>query len=100
MSGGGLRPVVVLHRPPPGLGQRLARAGFATLTYAPETPGALDLVIAALERGALGYEARKWALLEPGDDDSIVARVAGARAPDVTVGDAEAIVAWLLKHLV
>ncbi|HET7296889.1 MAG TPA: hypothetical protein VFI66_07080 [Gemmatimonadales bacterium] len=101
-SGGGRRPTVVLFRLPPGLVERLARAGFATVTLAPETQGALAAVIAALEGGTLGVQADRWALLEPGSDGSIaVARVTGgAPAPGVTAGDTEVVFAWLVKHLV
>ncbi len=79
-SGGGQRPVAVLCSPlKPGLAERLARAGFAVVSFDP-----------------------------PRDDGSIaLARAAaGVRVPGLVVGDmpvdlaAAAIVQWLAKHLV
>ncbi len=101
-SGGGRRPVVVLCGSLPGLAERLTRAGFAAVTFEPETPSGLEIVLDALERGALGVEADRCALVEPRTDGSTaVARVAaGARTPAAIVPDVEAIVSWLAKHLV
>ncbi len=44
-SGGGRRPVVVLFGSLSGLDARLARAGFAAVTFDPETPSALEIVL-------------------------------------------------------
>jgi hypothetical protein len=100
-SGGGRRPAVVLGHSLPGLGDRLARAGFATVVFDPETQPALAVAIAALEGGMLGVEADRWAVLEPRRDGSIaVARVAaGTRTRGEPAGDTETIVQWLVKHL-
>jgi hypothetical protein len=94
--------VVVLSGSPPGLDARLARAGLTTVTFDPETPSGLEIVLDALERRALGVEADRCALLEPRTDGSIaVALVAGGvRTPGVIVRDVEAVVPWLARHLV
>jgi hypothetical protein len=108
-SAAGQRPVVVLcGQPRPGLAERLARAGFAVVSFEP--PGALGLEVAldALGRGVLEVDADSYALIEPREDGSIaLARAAaGVRVPGLVVRDmpvelaAAAIVQWLAKHLV
>jgi hypothetical protein len=109
-SAGGQRPVVVLSAPPGALApfvERLARAGFATVACDPRSPAELTIVLAALERGALGVDAAGYGLLTCGADGSIaVSRVrAGAcvAGPIVRAGrpdDAlEPVCQWLLRTL-
>jgi hypothetical protein len=107
-SAGGDRPVVVLHGAPAPLAARLARAGFATVTFAAQRSGDLDVVLEALQRGALGLGARRCGLIERADDGSIVlTRIeAGARSPGLTVPAdppdhaVAAVMQWLTQHLV
>jgi hypothetical protein len=101
-SAGGDRPVVVLPGPSADLADRLARAGFATVTFAAPASGGLELVLDALQRGALGLRAPRYGLVERGDDGSIVLTcfAAGARFPGPTVRDEAAVVQWLTQHLV
>jgi len=108
-SAAGQRPVVVLSgRPTPGLGDRLARAGFAVVSFDPPGAPDLEIVLDALGRGVLDVDADSYALIEPRDDGSIaLARAAaGVRVPGLVVRDmpvelaAAAIVQWLAKHLV
>jgi len=108
-SGGGQRPVAVLCGPfKPGLAERLARAGFAVVSFDPPGAPGLEIVLDALGRGVLDVDADSYALIEPRDDGSIaLARAAaGVRVPGLVVGDmpvdlaAAAIVRWLAKHLV
>jgi len=108
-SAAGQRPVVVLSgRPRPGLGERLARAGFAVVSFDPPGAPDLEIVLDALGRGVLDVDADSYALIEPRDDGSIaLARAAaGVRVPGLVVRDmpvelaAAAIVQWLAKHLV
>jgi hypothetical protein len=101
-SGGGDRPVVVLPGASAELADRLARAGFATVTFAAPASGGLELVLDALQRGALGLRAQRYGLVERGDDGSIVLTrcAAGARFPGPTVRDEAAVVQWLTQHLV
>jgi hypothetical protein len=107
-SAAGRRPVVVLCRPIPELAERLARAGFAVVSFDPAgTPG-LEVVLDALERGVLDLDADRYALIEPRTDGSIaLARAAaGVRVPGLVVRAAPAdlaaaaIVQWLAQHLV
>jgi len=107
-SGGGTRPVVVLEGALDTLAGRLARAGFATVTFEAHASGDLDLVLEALRRGALGLRAERYGLVERADDGSILlTRVeAGARFPGSTV-HAEppdravaAVVQWLTQQVV
>src|SRR5207247_2253894 len=108
-SGGGQRPVTVLCGPlKPGLAERLARAGFAVVSFDPPGAPGLEIVLDALGRGVFDVDADSYALIEPRDDGSIaLARAAaGVRVPGLVVGDmpvdlaAAAIVQWLAKHLV
>jgi hypothetical protein len=107
-SAGDDRPVVVLPGAPAALAGRLARAGFATVTFTARGPGDLDVVLEALERGALGLRAERYGLVEGAADGSIViTRVAaGTRSPGTTLGAAPpdraaaAVVQWLTRHLV
>ena len=108
-TAGGQRPVVVSYgRPKPGLAERLARAGFAVVSFDPPGAPGLDIVLDALGRGVLHVDADSYALIEQRDDGSIaLARAAaGVRVPGPIVGDmpvelaAAEIVQWLAKHLV
>jgi hypothetical protein len=107
-SAAGRRPVVVLCRPLPELPERLARAGFAVVSFDPPGAAGLDIVLDALERGVLELEADRYALIEPRADGSIaLARAAaGVRVPGLVVPAvpadpaATAIVQWLAQHLV
>ena len=109
MSAAGQRPVVVLSgRPQPGLAVRLARAGFAVVSFDPPGDPGLDIVLDALGRGVLGVDSDNYALIESRDDGSIaLARgAAGVRVPGLVVRDrpvelaAATIVQWLAKHFV
>ncbi len=108
-SAAGQRPVVVLSgRPKLGLAERLARAGFAVVSFEPPGAAGLEIVLDALGRGVLDVAADRYALIEPRDDGSIaLARAAaGASVPGLVVPAlpvdlaATAIVQWLAKHLV
>jgi hypothetical protein len=101
-SAGDDRPVVVLHGAPATLAGRLARAGFATVTFDRQGPRDVELVLAALEDGTLGLGARRYGLVERGDDGSIVlTRVeAGTRLPGATLRSEAAVVQWLTQHMV
>jgi hypothetical protein len=101
-SAAGPRPVVVLSGSLPGLTERLARAGFAVVSFDPPGAAGLEIALDALGRGVLDLDADSYALLEPRVDGSIaVARAAaGARMPGVVLRDDEAAVQWLMKHLV
>jgi len=101
-SAGGERPVVVLPGASATLAGRLARAGFATVTFEGQGPHDLELVLAALEDGTLGLGARRFGLVERGHDGAIVlTRVeAGTRFPNVTVTSEAAVVQWLTQDLV
>ena len=95
----GRRPVVVLCGARPDLAERLARAGFAVVSFEP-WPDGLDVVLDALGRGVLDVEADGYALVQPRPDGSLaVTRGSGAvRLPGATVRDADALVQWLAKH--
>jgi len=108
-SAAGQRPVVVLSgQPKPGLAERLARAGFAVVSFDPPGASDLEIVLDALGRGVLDVDADSYALIESRDDGSVaLARAAaGVRVPGLVVRDlpvelvAAAIVQWLAKHLV
>ena len=101
-SAGGERPVVVLPGASATLAGRLARAGFATVTFEGQGPHDVELVLAALEDGTLGLGARRFGLVERGHDGAIVlTRVeAGTRFPNVTVTSEAAVVQWLTQDLV
>jgi len=101
-SAGGERPVVVLPGASATLAGRLARAGFATVTFEGQGPHDLELVLAALEDGTLGLGARRYALVERGPNGAIVlTRVeAGRRFPNMTVTSEDAVVQWLTQDLV
>ena len=101
-SAGGERPVVVLAGASATLAGRLARAGFATVTFEGQGPHDVELVLAALEDGTLGLGARRYGLVERGHDGAIVlTRVeAGTRFPNVTVTSEAAVVQWLTQDLV
>jgi hypothetical protein len=105
----GQRPVVVLSgQPKPGLAERLARAGFAVVSFDPPGASDLEIVLDALGRGVLAVDADRYALIESRDDGSVaLARAAaGVRVPGLVVRDlpvelvTAAIVQWLAKHLV
>src|SRR2546430_14676983 len=70
-SAGGERPVVVLPGASATLAGRLARAGFATVTFEGQGPHDAELVLAALEDGTLGLGARRFGLVERGHDGAI-----------------------------
>src|SRR2546429_61307 len=106
-GGGGQRPVAALCGPlNPGLAERLARAGFAVVSFDPPGAPGLEVALDALGRGVLDVDADSYALIEPRDDGSIaLARAAaGVRVPGLVVGDmpvdlaAAAIVQWLADH--
>jgi len=101
-SAGGERPVVVLPGASATLAGRLARAGFATVTFEGQGPHDLELVLAALEDGTLGLGARRYGLVEREHNGAIVlTRVeAGTRFPNVTVTSEAAVVQWLTQDLV
>ena len=84
---------------PPDVAGRLARAGFAVVSFEP-WPDGLEVVLDAVGRGVLGVEAGSYALVEPRADGSIeVARgTGGARLPGSVVRDVDALVQWLAKH--
>src|SRR3989454_1140575 len=89
-SAGGRRRVAVLCGPlKPGLAERLARAGFAVVSFDPPGGPGLEIVLDALGRGVLDVDADSYALIEPRDDGSIaLARAAaGVRVPGLVVGD-------------
>lgn len=100
--------MVLSGRPNPGLAERLARAGFAVVSFAPPGAPSLEVALDALGRGVLEVDADSYALIEPRDDGSIaLARAAaGVRVPGLVVRDlpdelaAAAIVRWLAEHLV
>jgi hypothetical protein len=108
-SAAGQRPVVVLcGEPQPGFAERLARAGFAVVSFDPPGAPDLEIVLDALGRGVLGVDANSYALIELRHDGSIaLARAAaGVRVPGPVVRDmpvelaVAAMVQWLAKHLV
>ena len=108
-SAAGQRPVVVLCGVPrPGLAERLARAGFAVVSFEPPGAPSLEVALDALGRGVLDVDADSYALIEPREDGSIaLARAAaGVCVPGLVVRDmpidlaAAAMVQWLAKHLV
>ncbi len=108
-SAAGQRPVVVLCGVPrPGLAERLARGGFAVVSFEPPGAPSLEVALDALGRGVLDVEADSYALIEPREDGSIaLARAAaGVCVPGLVVRDmpielaAAAIVQWLAQHLV
>ncbi len=94
--------VVVCHGPA-GLSGRLARAGFAVVSLEPRAGRDVEIVLDALEGGALGGEGRPTALVTwagPGGIEDARVRVpwlALHAAPDDQV--VETIVQWLAKHL-
>jgi hypothetical protein len=98
-TAGGRRPVVVVCDAP-ALGVRLARAGFTAVLCAPRGAADLEVVLAALERGELGVDARRYALVAPAPVAALRLRVPAA-AP-VDPGDEPAVgrlVAWLANRL-
>jgi hypothetical protein len=108
-SAAGQRPVVVLSGVPrPGLAERLARAGFAVVSFEPPGATSLEVALDALGRGVLDVDADSYVLIEAREDGSIaLARAAaGVCVPGFVVRDmpielaAAAIVQWLAKHLV
>ena len=107
-SAAGQRPVVVLCGPRPGLAERLARAGFAVVSFEPPGAPSLEVALDALGRGVLEVDVDSYALIEPREDGSIaLARAAaGVCVPGLVVRDmpielgTAAIVQWLAKHLV
>ena len=78
------------------------------MAFAAPASGDLDVVIAALQRGALGLRAERYGLVERRDDGSIVlTRIdAGARFPGPTVREQSpdravaAVVQWLTQQAV
>jgi len=107
-SGAGRRPVVVLCGPVPGLIERLARAGFAVVSFDPPGSSGLTGVLDALERGVFDVQTEIYALIEPREDGALATAraAAGVRVPGPLVRDpspelaAAAVVQWLAKHLV
>jgi hypothetical protein len=101
-SAGGDRPVVVLADASAALAARLARAGFATVTFDTQGSGYLDVVLDALQRGALGLRAERYGLVERAYDGStVLTHVAGGkRFPGPTVRDEAAVIQWLTQQLV
>ncbi len=98
-SGGGRRPVVVVCDAP-ALGERLARAGFTAVLCMPRGAADAEAVLAALERGALGVDAPRYALVAPAPVAALRPRVPAA-AP-VDPGDepaVERLIAWLASRL-
>ena len=100
--------VVLCGVPRPGLAERLARAGFAVVSFEPPGAPSLEVALDALGRGVLDVDADSYALIEPREDGSIaLARAAaGVCVPGLVVRDmpidlaAAAMVQWLAKHLV
>lgn len=80
-------------------GGRLARAGFAVVSFEPASAG-LEVVLDALERGVLDVEAVSYAVVEPRPDGSFaIARGAGAvRGLGVIVPGVDDLVQWLATH--
>jgi len=72
------------------------------VTFDAQASGDLDLVLEALQRGALGLRAARYGLVERRDDGSMVLTcvAAGARFPGPTVRDAAAAVQWLTEQVV
>lgn len=78
------------------------------MAFAAPASGDLDVVIAALQRGALGLRCERYGLVERRDDGSIVlTRIdAGARSPGPTVREESpdravaAVVQWLTQQAV
>ena len=98
-SGGGRRPVVVVCDAPE-LGVRLARAGFTAVLCAPRGAADVEVALAALERGELGVDARRYALVAREPVAALRPRVPAA-AP-VDPGDEPAVgrlIAWLASRL-
>jgi hypothetical protein len=106
-SAGGRRPVVVLCGLLPELGARLARAGFAAVAVDPRAPRDLEIVLEALQRGALDLDAdgRCGVLITRTGTERVAPPAAGG-VPWLVVRDVpderevEAIVQWLARHLV
>ena len=101
-SAGGDRPVVVLAGASAPLVARLARAGFATVTFDAHGSGDWDVVLDALQRGALGLRAERYGLVERANDGSnVLTGVAGGtRFSGPTVRDEAAVVQWLTQQVV
>lgn len=101
-SAGGERPVVVLAGASPALVVRLARAGFATVTFDAHGSRDWDVVLDALQRGELGLRAQRYGLVERADDGSNVLTgvTGGTRFPGPTVRDEAAVVQWLTQQVV
>jgi hypothetical protein len=106
-SAGGRRPVVVLCGSLPELGGRLARAGFAAVVFDPRAPRDLEIVLGALQRGALDLDADgRCGVLVTRTATERVAPLAAVGVPWLVVRDVpderevDAIVQWLARHLV
>jgi ribosomal protein S12 methylthiotransferase accessory factor YcaO len=69
----------------PALAERLARAGFAVISFDGDAPDGLAIVVAALARGELAFKATAIGLLGSG--------TAGAAAAEAVATGAE--VSWL-----
>lgn len=105
-TAGGVRPAVVICGGPlPELADRLARAGFAVVSFAPAGSGDLALVLEALQRGTVGVAAEQYgvighgtgaaiALLRAVGDNRVRALVTVTAAP-VQGGDAALRERWL-----
>jgi hypothetical protein len=107
-SGAGARPAVVLWPSgdfPPGLVDRLARAGFAVVTLATgHSAGDLGLILKALTTGRLGPPPLSIGIAFVGGEPTPeVAGVAdGAQLPARTVSapeDFDAMVSWFGERL-
>lgn len=98
-SAGGQRPVVVVCEAP-ALGLRLAQAGFTAVVCTPRDAPDVEVALAALERGELGVDARRYALVAREPIAALRPRVPAA-AP-VDPGDEPAVgrlIAWLASRL-
>jgi ribosomal protein S12 methylthiotransferase accessory factor YcaO len=84
-SAGGDRPAVVVFPAVPALAERLARAGFAVISFDGEPSDGLAIVVAALARGELAFTATAIGLLGSG--------TAGAAAAEQVA--TQAGVSWL-----
>ncbi len=89
----------------PALAERLARAGFAVISFDGDAPDGLETVVAALNRGELGFMATAIGLLGSGTGGAAAAQAVAAQAgvPWLAVSDApdaaDAAVRWCSAQL-